>query len=213
MIVKNNKYINQRVLDYNNGDEFAMNDVYAELEKYIKVESSKAVERAKDYKMVIPQEDFESAYNLALWEAVKGYDGSTNFIQRFKTFINRKEADVWRSYKTVINGETTYQKARNAYLDNPINEDGDTLGDIVLSNEATEGMEDTITEVSHIKNAIQSYSTVHKRYARVIKMLSEGATNQELADAFGKGKYNSTVRNIVRRARNGFEQHMNSITV
>lgn len=210
MKIDNGK-LDNLALQYNKGVEFALNNLCCELQSFVKSEAYKAVRRAKNDFLHIPLEDFVSAYNQAIWQAVKGFDGSSHYIQRLRTFMKFREADVWRQYQFQEDGEIKYDKARNAYLDEPMKSDdgeSETLGDIVLGDFASPSAEEEVLQMTVILEAIEAYKKVKPKYYQVIKLLASEADNDEIAEAFGEPKYNGKIRILVYRSRNDFKKFL-----
>lgn len=203
-----NEILNQKALNYNEGNQFALVELSEELGGFIRKQAKRSATKAEDMNVFIPAADFESAYTQALWQAAEGYDGSSEFMQRFRTFMKRREADVWRSYRTNKDGEATYEKARQEYLDKPVNDDGETLGDVVLSKYAANSPEDEIVGISALLETIEAFKHYNEKYYNIIKLLSKQATNEEIADALGEQTYNGKVRTCVFRARDAFKKFL-----
>ncbi len=209
----NHEIIDGLALQFANGDEGAFIYLYDELESFIKREVRKAVNKAYSTYVYIPESDFESAYNQAIWEAAKGFNGDSKFIQRYYTFSKRREADVWRSYRIVKNGEAFYDKARTTSLDMPVTDDGATLGDVVLANHAAPSSEDEFVGVDFIHNAVEDFVSVNSKHQKIIKLLMQEVELDAIAQEFGEPKYNGKMRALIFRARASFEKYLKTITV
>lgn len=204
----NNKIINQLALQFNKGNTGAITELVEALKGFIKLEAGKAVYKAEGYKIQIPAEDFESVFCQAIWEAAKDFNGSSHFIQRLRIFMKRREADVWRQYRTIKDGEINYIKARLTSLDAEINEERDTIGDIILTKHASPSHEEEIVGLNIICNAINDFARVNAKFAAIIEMLSMEATQEDIANFLGEAQYDGKCRSVVCRARKAFQRFL-----
>lgn len=208
-----NLKINGLATESAKGNQVAFTELFGELEPIIKAEAQKAKRHAKGSGLYnVPVEDFVSAFNEAIWQSIKGYDEkASHFMQRLRTYMRYREADVWRSYSFQENGETSYEKARGHSLEEPVSDsEGETttLGDVVLAEFATRSAEEEIVEVGTILDALEDYRTYKPKYFKVIDLLTNGATNIEIAEAFGENEYNVKIRILVYRAKKDFESFL-----
>lgn len=199
-----NYMLDRMALCYSLGEDSKLIDLYETLRGFIRREARKASCRAIRYGLFIPVEDFESLFNQALWESAKGYDGRTHYMQRFRTYLERAEADVWRRYRNINNGEVTYAKARIMSIDTVINDEGDTLGDVIMTRSAFPGFEEDLVGGETVLQAIEEFSMVNNSYGSVIKLLASGQSGRALASHFGEKEYGSKLRILVYRARKSF---------
>ena len=203
-----NKMIDELALEYARGDGSKIVDLYEALRLMIGREAKKVAHRAATYGVVIPLEDFESQFSLAVWKAAQGYDGRSHFIQRLRNLFIHSEADVWRRYRCYIRGEASYIKARTLSLDAAVNDEGATLGDAVLAEHAIPGPEEDVTGKQVIHQAIEEFSRANARHATIIRLLVSGWNGRELAKAHGDECYTSRSRIEVHRARNAFRKFL-----
>ena len=203
-----NEILDELALEYARGDGSKIVDLYEALRPMIGRETIKVARRAATYGVVIPLEDFESQFSLAVWKAAQGYDGRSHFIQRLRNLFVCSEADVWRRYRSYIRGEASYIKARTLSLDAAVNDYGATLGDAVLAEHAIPGHEEDVTGKQMIHQAIEELSRVNARYATIIRLLVSGWNGRELAKAHGDECYTSRSRIEVHRARNAFRKFL-----
>lgn len=196
--------INELALRYaKHNNDYLLTDLYGELKQYVNKEVKKGVNRATAYGVIIPREDFESGFNLAVWEAAIGFDGRSNYIQRLRFFMKRREADVWRAYKITDIDGVKYTKARYISLDKVIHEGGCTLRDTLSNKETTTNVEELIHQL-FIKKIFQDFEKLNMRYKKVIEMKYFGFTNEEIAKYFKEKEYNAKIRKLVQRARQAF---------
>jgi RNA polymerase sigma factor (sigma-70 family) len=200
--VLNNEIINaiaQKYAETRSDDTFA--ELYEQLKPMIHNEAIKA-ERDRG----IPRETMISCFSEGLWqaargEAVKGFDGSSQFSQRVHEFFKRRLADEIR-YK-----DSAKRKGQVESLDKlvPDREDRVSYADSIPSSYS---LEQDLTEAESIKEAIEGFSKSNERHGRIIKMILHGNTNDEIASAFGSTEYDTRIRSLVKRARQSFRAYL-----
>lgn len=203
-----NEVLNKLATSYAEGNAQSMIDLFEELRGFVKARSIRASQKAESHNVFIPSVDFESAFNLSIWQSAKEYDGSSHFMQRLRTYMGLREADVWRSYRTIKEKKPTYEKGQSIYLNETINEEGDTLGDIILAKFADESPEDKhcrVDSLDGVVTMIEEFKEYNERFYLVIKALSGGADNDKIAKVLGEVAYNGKVRSVVFRARAAFK--------
>ncbi|WP_066640631.1 sigma-70 family RNA polymerase sigma factor [Desulfolucanica intricata] len=186
--------------------DYFLSILYEQVKPYIKMEVKKRVSRALETGISIPSEDFESAYNLAFWNAVEGYNGKSKFIQRLNFFMRRREADVWRMYRVNLKDNVKYTKARLESLDRKIGDDGQTFADLIFSKIQTNRTDDDFINQICIQELIDNFKKQNKRYKKVIELIYLGFSNNEIARAFGENEYNWKIRKLVQRAKHAFKE-------
>jgi len=208
MFKNNNEVLDKLAINYAKGDAQSIVDLFEELRGFVVAKSIRASQNAESHNVFIPKEDFESAYNFSIWQSAKEYDGSSHFMQRLRTYMSMREADVWRSYRTIKEKKPTYEKGQSVYLNETINEEGDTLGDIILAKFADESPEDKHCRkdsLDGVVSIIEEFKEYNERFYLVIKALSTGAGNDDIAEVLGEAVYNGKVRSVVFRARAAFK--------
>lgn len=187
---------------------FEFEDIFYHFKSTITSMVSKAVLEATSNGLSISSNDFESAYYKALQEAVDGYNGKSNLVQRFHFFGKRRKDDVFRKYQVIREGQKEYIKARNRSFEEPIGNDGLTLGDKVDSDYATISAEAEALGGSLVELAVVEYRKINAKYAEIIGLLSIGTPIEEVAQLIGEKENNGKVRAIVFRARKSFAKYL-----
>ncbi len=206
----NTDLINQLALDYaQNGGKETIANLFYEMKPLIDNEATIETRKAHSYGVMIPFEDFESAFSMCLWTAVEGYNGKTDFVQRFYFFLRKRyRPDVWRQYQTTGSKEDKdgrrYDKARNDSLDREIAEDL-TLGESICDEV---DIEDEITERQAVIKLMNEFQKINERYHKVITLIYQGCTNDEIAKALGETSYNDKIRKLVSRSKRTFKQYL-----
>lgn len=208
MTTLKNEILNQMALSYTEGNEFALVELSESLASTIRNLAKSATKRAEEMFVFIPATEFESAYTEALWEAARTFDGSSEFMQRFRTCMKRNEALVWRSYRVNKDGKPTYVKGKNDYLDKPVNGGTETLGEVVLVKMAAQSAEDHVVGENALLDTIEEFRNHNERFYMIVKALANQATNDDLAEAVGEVEYNGKVRAVVFRARESFKKFL-----
>ncbi|MDO3411004.1 hypothetical protein QWJ34_14665 [Saccharibacillus sp. CPCC 101409] len=196
-------------------DPFIFEDLFLEVYPFIKKKAESARIRAQRFGISIPAEDFESRFAEGLYEATKTFRRELgSFMPRLQNFLRFRESDVWRQYANKggknDKNERRYDKARLDSLDRLValpEESNRTLGEAVLPTATS--AENEFMERMEIRRLLDGFSDINAKYARVIKMLNEGAANQEIAAAFGEEEYNARMRKLVQRAKNSFRVFWN----
>jgi DNA-directed RNA polymerase specialized sigma24 family protein len=187
---------------------------------YVQTCVNNAVNKAKNYGLDIPREDFLSHFMEALWKAIDGYD--VNSKSKFKSIILRRfhlaEATTWRQYRTKGNdGDKdgyTYDSARWDSLDRTVsgssNEEEKSLGEVIVGEE--QSAEYVAIENFEIDRILKDFEKVNERYAKVIRFMYLGYEGDDLAIVTGEAdKYNAKVRKLVQRAKQSFRKYMDEL--
>lgn len=213
MVKINDRLINDLAYNFSRTkSQYIFNILYREVEGFIKMSGKKAYVRAKNYGVHIPLEDFESYYNEALWKSAIDYDEKLGeFMPRLLTNIRRLERNVWRQYETKGGDKDKsgkrYEKAQNDSLDRIIDQDsGFTLGEVLLK--STKSTEQLFFEKESIRKILEDFEKINERYAKVVTLIYFGATNDEIARAFGESEYNAKTRKLVQRAKESFRKFL-----
>lgn len=211
----NDVLVNALASDFaNTGNQVAFSDLFTEVYPFIKFMAGRAKARALNLGVHIPVEDFESQFAQGLYQAAEDFNQTYgDFMPRFQQFMKRRESDAWRRYErkgdeSDKNGRR-YDKAQLDSLDRKIGSDHDnrfTLGESVL--EPTESAENEFFRKEDIKKILTDFGEVNERHAKIILLLNCGATNDEIAAAFGEGQYNAKIRKLVQRAKESFRRFL-----
>ncbi|MDF2649491.1 MAG: hypothetical protein K0Q73_5296 [Paenibacillus sp.] len=193
-------------------------EIFNLLKKYIGTCAENAVRKASQFRLLIPKEDFISAFNLSLWETVKSFDSHKG---RLKSLISYRfriaEAAVWRHYETRDANEKdgrSYAKARWDSLDKSVsNSNGDSsasLIDFIITDHPS--AEETYIADHEITELIQLFAAKNARYAKIINSLSKGYEGNDLAQVTNEGSnYDAKVRKLVQRAKDSFVKFRSTI--
>ncbi|QAA23774.1 BacL2 family protein [Sporolactobacillus terrae] len=186
-------------------------ELFIRLKKYIGSCAGNAVRHASQFYLSIPKEDFISAYNLSLWEAVKSFDPTKGRLKSLVSYrFKMAEATVWRQYETRDENEKdgrSYAKARWDSLDRSLSDsNGDSsvsLIDIIITDHPS--TEDTYLSNHAFTNLVQAFAKKNARYAKIIDSLSKGYGGNDLARVTDEGYcYDAKVRKLVQRAKDSF---------
>ncbi|WP_262392049.1 hypothetical protein [Sporolactobacillus inulinus] len=139
-------------------------ELFIRLKKYIGSCAGNAVRHASQFYLSIPKEDFISAYNLSLWEAVKSFDPTKGRLKSLVSYrFKMAEATVWRQYETRDENEKdgrSYAKARWDSLDRSLSDsNGDSsvsLIDIIITEHPS--TEDTYLSNHAFTNLVQAFA-------------------------------------------------------
>src|SRR5699024_8999673 len=151
--------------------ELLMEDIFDYMKIYTIACIDNAFENAKNYRLFIPKEDFESRFMQYLWESIEAYEigGST-----FKNIVIRRfrfaETHTWRQYKSKGDSSDkdgiSYDSARWDSLDRKVgggdSEDDKTMADIVLGD--TDSAEKEYLDLYDEQAIIEEFSKVNERY-------------------------------------------------
>lgn len=190
----NREQINSLAIQYCNGDPHAFSDLLYHLRPMIRKEARKWT-RIYGGDMA----DFESEFHMAAWQAVQGYDGSSDFISRFRFFLNRRGADWKRKLET----EKREMESMAVSLDAPLDESEEdhTLYDVLSS---PESVEDEVIA----KEMTVDFGAVNRQAGVIINLLTKGVDNMELARSLGAKSYDSNIRKKVQRAKHMFKKYL-----
>ncbi|WP_033829071.1 BacL2 family protein [Bacillus andreraoultii] len=189
-------------------------------EGYVQTCVNNAVNKARNYGLEIPREDFLSHFMEALWKAIEGYD--VNSHSKFKSIILRRfhlaEATTWRLYRTKgNNGDKdgyTYDSVRWDSLDRTVsgsnNEEEKSLGEVIVGE--AQSAEDVAIDNFEIEEILSGFEKENERYAKVIRFMYLGYEGDDLAIVTGEAdKYNAKVRKLVQRAKQSFKKYMDEL--
>jgi RNA polymerase sigma factor (sigma-70 family) len=199
----NNDLINalaQKYAETRNDDTFQ--ELFEQLKPMVHNEAIKA-ERNNG----IPRDTMISCYSEGIWqaargEAVRNFDGSSQFTQRVHEFFKRRLADEIR------HKSSGKRKGYSESLDKPVYptmNDSITYGEIIPDGSC---LEQDLTEVDSFRKALDCLSKDNENHSKVIEMLIHGNTNEEIAEAFGATAYNTRIRSLVKRARQSFRAYL-----
>lgn len=157
-----------------------------------------------EMKTGIPREDFESLFFEAVWEATRGYSRQLGtFTQRLFFLIDQRIRRTIRDAR---------REKRSAYitvsLDKPFDEqDGDTYADLLPSGFSVENE----IEGKEVEGAIVGFSQNHRQHAKVVWLIANGYTNEEIAKQLGSDTYDTNIRQTVSRAKKYFKRYLEQL--
>ncbi|QGG47669.1 RNA polymerase sigma factor [Heliorestis convoluta] len=188
------KELDQLALQFNKtGDENAFNQLFEKMKPIVRKQALKY-----HYSTGIAVEEYESIFAEEVWKAAIFYDGTSRFLQRFYFHIKSAQTDLYRYHKS---------QKRSLYKEESIDVEN---GDIVLDQVAIQqtSTEQEYLDCQEVEKKIHDFERTNERHGKVIKLLNFGCSNQDIAGVFGRNKYDSTVRNIVNRAKEKFKKYL-----
>lgn len=181
------------------GKEEHFNELLSHLRTRL-VDKSKFLE----LKTGIPREEFESLFFEAVWEATKGYNRQIGtFTQRLFFLIDQRIRRTIRDAR---------REKRTAYitvsLEKPFDEQrGDTYADLLPSGFSVENE----IEGKEVERAIVDFSRNYPQHAKVVWLIANGYTNEEIAKQLGSDTYDTNIRQTVSRAKKYFKRYLEQL--
>lgn len=182
-------------------------ELYEAVRPMVYHEARKAEERTG-----IPREDFISLFSEDVWQAasgqaVKDFDGSSNFSQRLHTFFERSKTDAIR-HRTAGR-----RRFKTEYLSNPVKyyegNQETTYADVIP---LPYSLENEVGSSDAVKRLLAGFRRANERDFTVIAMILEGHSKQEIANVLGSEKYDARTRQIVTRSRNAFRDYVSKFS-
>ncbi|MBC9786395.1 sigma-70 family RNA polymerase sigma factor [Heliobacterium chlorum] len=144
---------------------------------------------------------FISELREAVWKASVGYNGESNFTQRFNFFAKDKITDIKKAL-----GRQKRSLCTEVSMDNEIpGACGETFASII---EDKENYEDTVIETLHYEKMLAGFATTNEQQARILELLRLGFSNEEIAAFFGEKEYSQKARQAVSRAKKAFREYI-----
>lgn len=200
-----NELINSLAVSYaQTGDGMVFEKLFSLIQPMI---HNQAVKAERD--TGIPKETFLSLFNEDVWQAVKGeavrgFNGSSNFTQRLHSFFKCSVTDCIR-YETAERRSFSVE-----YLDRPVGDHSDNIsyGELIPLRYS---LETEVSDADWLVTTLERFRRSNERHGKVIEMILHGYTNEEIATAFGSSTYDDRVRQLVRRARVNFRGFLDSM--
>jgi DNA-directed RNA polymerase specialized sigma24 family protein len=153
----------------------------------------------------IPRETMISHYSESVWQAVRGdavnnFDGSSTFAQRFHQFFKCRLADEIK-YKTA---EKRTGIVESLDKEVPSSDGSPYGGSYAEAISSPVSVERDYLENEWTRKTLEGFRRSSERHSKIIQMLYDGYTNDEIAIAFGSQTYNDRIRQLVHRARTSF---------
>jgi DNA-directed RNA polymerase specialized sigma24 family protein len=181
--------LDQMILKYvrGGGDEFLFEDIHRMLAPIAKWYAY------RDARPGLPRDDMERVFWAAVWEAVPGYNGKTSFMQRVMTIYKQRRIDQYRSNeRNKKKGAFSWEQLDENNVPHSIPAEVEAISNI---------------RVEEIKKMLGTFSEVHEQEGKVLKLLAQGCTGENIARAIGAPKYGARERKIVQRAREKFKKY------
>lgn len=192
----NNAQINALAYQFaQNNDAYAFNDLVRLV--YNPVIRSSAVQYGRRHR-IGTDDDFESYFMEAAWEAAKDYDGAEDYLPRLRKAMKRKKADVVR--------EATAKKRtldREAVSLDTLVEGKD--GEEIPLVEMVQSPIDTPEKEFEVKEKVKAFfEQTNGQSGQIMRMLLDGASKEKVAAKLGESGYSTKVRQAVSRAKRLF---------
>ncbi|SFH22647.1 hypothetical protein SAMN05660649_04346 [Desulfotomaculum arcticum] len=149
----------------------------------------------------IAYEDLESIFLQCLYEEALIHKGGGLFIRNYRAKCNRE-----------LIKEINRKKAQRRYKEGlpPIYTSGlDRLENLRLSGKfIRKSLEDEIIDRLDAKKLLADFvAKAHKQYSKIILLLIDGYTNEEIAAVLGSNRYSPKIRKTVSRAKKTYRLH------
>lgn len=190
------KYLNYLAWKYVQGDLDVAYDVVQVLEPIIKREARKwgnHYERGETC-------NFESYFREAVWEALDGYDGRSDFIQRYYTFL-KATGSRWKDKLK------TQKRMINQLLES-LDQELDSAGSSETRITQIPAPNNTEDEVI-LKEKIASFlGEADDLTGKIIYLFLAGYDPHAIAKKLGASSYDAKTRKQVERAKNRFTRYL-----
>lgn len=162
-------------------------------------------------------EDLVSIFSEVVYEEALEYKaGRINFLQAYRRRAGQRLIDFIRYKKGLCRFEARYDeldadpiKAKSKIETH--DEDGAFMG-WAERVEDSYNMEEFVVDALDTEKMLTDFvQKAHEQYGKIIRLLTDGYTNQEIAREFGANEYTPKIRKTVQRARENFQKYVDAL--